>query len=720
MSYSIVSSPTFLRQLRGLPHNDVPLILEAIDILGRDRQPDGGKKIELKGCPGVYRLRKGDYRILYTYKDKSDWVALLAVEKRKDSYKRKIQAQAPSSSLPSQEALARSEREAMAALQDDEQDDEYVPAPVADETRPSTETHQEAADLLPRPLDPDFLRRLGVPGQHIAALAACKTGDDLMKARVPEPIRELVLDNLTKPDYDQLADGPKLIVHHIDDLRRHAEGELVTFLLKLDEEQEQFVRWRVGQGPALLKGGPGTGKTVIALYRARAVLSALRETGIAQPRILVTTYTNALVNAAQELLATLLGKADASLVDVRTVDSLVAEIVRSAGLPAKSADDGIVLGMLEKAMQRLHEGSDEDRNLAASIAHLSRDYVREEIERVIIGRELDALDAYLAEERRGRRVRLSPVQRRAVWRVMEVWQGLMRQKNHPPTFAQNRRRAADLVRSGHLAACYDAVIIDEAQDLDPVAIRMLLRLCKPSGDILITADGNQSIYGAGFSWKRVHEDLQFRGRTGVLRKNYRSTKELARALASYLHGAEADEEIRAEQEAVRSGPQPSVLRLANPASEAEMLVSWLWEAARRQRVGLGCLAVLVPTNQIGENIAHTLTRLGMPARFMPSNQVQLEPGEVKVLTFHAAKGLEFPVVAVAGLYPGGQFLAPPAAGAEQAEEKLLLNRRVLYVAMGRAMRELRVFVPAGHDSPLLAGFDESLWLVLETHQAKAA
>jgi len=55
-------------------------------------------------------------------------------------------------------------------------------------------------------------------------------------------------------------------VDHPDDLLRFREGELLGFLLRLNTEQEKFVTWAVkGKGATLLKGGPGTGKSTVAL-----------------------------------------------------------------------------------------------------------------------------------------------------------------------------------------------------------------------------------------------------------------------------------------------------------------------------------------------------------------------------------------------------------------------------------------------------------------------
>ena len=58
----------------------------------------------------------------------------------------------------------------------------------------------------------------------------------------------------------------------------------------------------------------------------------------------------------------------------------------------------------------------------------------------------------------------------------------------------------DATKSAH--AIYDYVFIDEAQDLLPAAIRMCMGLAKDKRNVFLTADRNQSIYNAGFSWRQ--------------------------------------------------------------------------------------------------------------------------------------------------------------------------------------------------------------------------
>src|SRR5207244_9620689 len=68
------------------PKDRVVQILEKIELLREDPVPHGSLKKKLHGYKGdVYRLRAGDYRIVYSHGD--GWVALLGVDDRKDVYK---------------------------------------------------------------------------------------------------------------------------------------------------------------------------------------------------------------------------------------------------------------------------------------------------------------------------------------------------------------------------------------------------------------------------------------------------------------------------------------------------------------------------------------------------------------------------------------------------------------------------------------------------------
>ncbi len=78
MSFELIHKPTFTNQLLAIPKARVVQILEKTTILTENPSPHGSQKKKLHGYTGnVYRLRSGDYRVLYTYG--SGLVTLLGV-----------------------------------------------------------------------------------------------------------------------------------------------------------------------------------------------------------------------------------------------------------------------------------------------------------------------------------------------------------------------------------------------------------------------------------------------------------------------------------------------------------------------------------------------------------------------------------------------------------------------------------------------------------------
>ena len=87
MPYELVTKRTFLSQLRALPARAVDRDSRArSNLLCDDPRPhEPVKKKKLKGYKDLYRLRSGDYRILYTYGD-GLVTRLIGVDDRKDVY----------------------------------------------------------------------------------------------------------------------------------------------------------------------------------------------------------------------------------------------------------------------------------------------------------------------------------------------------------------------------------------------------------------------------------------------------------------------------------------------------------------------------------------------------------------------------------------------------------------------------------------------------------
>jgi hypothetical protein len=158
-------------------------------------------------------------------------------------------------------------------------------------------------------------------------------------------------------------------------------------------------------GPAQVSGGPGTGKTVVALHRVKHLLDRSP-----RGRILFTTYTTALAKALRESLALLL-EDDTLLrrVDVTTVDALARDVVRRRhGSVPKLCDDNDERFRWRKIRQSL--------NLDWSEQFLSQEY-----RHVVLAQSISTEDEYLRAVRHGRGTPLGPVKRVQVWRAVKMF-----------------------------------------------------------------------------------------------------------------------------------------------------------------------------------------------------------------------------------------------------------------------------------------------------------
>ena len=85
MSYKIFIDPSAERELGKIDIRWQGKIIDAIDELARTPRPPGVKK--LTGSDSSYRIRVGDYRILYQIKDRELTILVIRIAHRRDAYR---------------------------------------------------------------------------------------------------------------------------------------------------------------------------------------------------------------------------------------------------------------------------------------------------------------------------------------------------------------------------------------------------------------------------------------------------------------------------------------------------------------------------------------------------------------------------------------------------------------------------------------------------------
>ena len=234
---------------------------------------------------------------------------------------------------------------------------------------------------------------------------------------------------------------------------------------------------------------------------------------------------------------------------------------------------------------------------------------------------------------------------------------------------------------------YQAVLIDEGHDFAPAWLQLATQMVDPAtNSLLLLYDDAQSIYERSrskqFSFKSV--GIQAQGRTTILKINYRNTRQILHTAsliaADLLTADDKDDDgipLLKPISCGRDGQAPLILRLPSLRDEATKIADLL-RAAHQEGHAWGDMAILCPQHWMLDECARALARWQLP------HQVRKAPGtfhpevdSIKLLTMHASKGLEFPVVALAGV---GHM---PTEGKDEKDEA-----RLFYVAATRATHKL--------------------------------
>ncbi|MEE6261170.1 UvrD-helicase domain-containing protein [Plantactinospora sonchi] len=455
-----------------------------------------------------------------------------------------------------------------------------------------------------------------------------------------------------------------------DQLAEVLTRPIEDWMVYLDPAQQDLVG-RVYKGPARIRGAAGTGKTVVALHRARELARLGR-------RVLVTTYVRNLPEVYEQIFARFAPEVRGN-VEFSSVHRWAYRYLHRNGAAVR-IDPGAARNAWKAACDRMTPHGSPLRK-----AGLTSAYLQEEVDWVIRGRALPSLDTYLGLERNGRGTPLAVDLRREVWRLAEEYAAELARRGIAD-FTDALLRAYTLVADNPPE--YDAVIVDEAQDLTDAALRLLYALVgdRPNG-LLLVGDGQQAIYPGGFNLGSL--GINVRGRSHVLNRNYRNTREVYAAAQNLMRdhkfddgGQEAESGLRTV-EVVRSGSPPSIA--GSPTEEEhDLALAAAIESAIGGGTDIGDLAVLVPTNSLVDRYAELIDSLGLPTQQL--KDYDGSPSSlVKVGTYQRAKGLEFKQVFLPRLDPASlRERRPRGTDIETHNEQLALLRRQLFVAMTRA------------------------------------
>ena len=465
-------------------------------------------------------------------------------------------------------------------------------------------------------------------------------------------------------------------------------GDFEAWRTFLHPAQRVIAYRPVYKGPAKVTGGAGTGKTVVAIHRARFLAEQMVQSGDTTGRILFATYSKSLAENLEATLRHFCTPEQFRHLQVSTVDAF-ARLALSAAKQSYRPMFGKPLDELAKeavAVSGLDAFDLDDR------------FLQSEWNQVILARRLTSYAEYATSPRPGRGSRISRPVRKVVWSALEYMQSELQRKGQS-TYLQLDEAAADLL-GAQVAKPYRHIVVDEAQDLHPCQWRLLRAgVAEGNNDLFIAGDAYQRIYGNRVSLRAL--GIETRGKSRRLKINYRTSQQILSWALAILTGEPVDD-LDGESESLvgyRSaidGPVPTIQQFVTPAEEAEFVAAqvqeWIEEGVTPSSIG-----ICARTRQDFQPVQRALTDAGIAASDSGG-------AGVWITTMHSAKGLEFArlvvVAANADNIPLPAATAPAVEDQVQHDLDTLRERSLLYVACTRARDEL-VVTSSGAPSTLL-------------------
>ncbi|NEC01328.1 UvrD-helicase domain-containing protein [Streptomyces anulatus] len=603
-----------------------------------------------------------------------------------------------------------------------------TPEPVG--SQPSEEplfgafTDRQLADLgVTEPLIP-IVRKLTTDDEllGLAEYAPRHTGEVLLRLRDGVPYEE-VMEQVTAPvavtepernldadDWQAAVERSQTVVITDDESLQSIleEGDFGRWKIFLHPTQEKLVRRRYS-GPARVGGGPGTGKTIVALHRVCHLVGQLPP-GHTKP-VLLTTFNRNLAADLRARLLSLGGPDVLARVDITHVDQLATRIVSEAdpGNAKRRIDDTSALREWRELLVETGE------------SRWNAEFLSDEWNQVILGQAVTSRSDYFTARRAGRGRSVTRAERAGIWQLAERFTQRLETKGLE-THRQVAERAARLemarkaridrraeerdergglhnlhVEAGSgawLRYRYRHIVVDEAQDLSAAHWKML-RAMVPSepDDIFLVGDTHQRIYDNQVTLGSL--GVHIRGRSSRLTLSYRTTREILRDAIRVLGDADYDDldgdtDTLAGYRSVLHGTEPSLRGARSWDEEMDLVVEQLraWHDVPRE-----AMAICVPTNDMVTQLADRLARSGITPSEITQDGPRGDQG-VHIGTMYRFKGLEYRCLIIAGaaegLVPRASVDAWEHTDPSRHRRELHRARSLLFVAATRARDALAI------------------------------
>jgi len=480
------------------------------------------------------------------------------------------------------------------------------------------------------------------------------------------------------------------------------------------------------KNPIQIKGVAGSGKTTVALYRAKHLINNFANL-FEEPFVIIFSYNKSLVKYIKNLLPLVQGgykdpdsekgfinkiknmvstKEDIKpglKVNVSTFHSWAFKFMSDHGLKMNgktvnsSGQKQIIENIVMDAQKRIPNEPILKKKIQFFVEEFSW----------IKGKMLHENQiGYLEAKRigRGTKDRVTSHDKEIVFSCFKSYQEYLNHKELYD-FDDYALTVLTILDQNSLKNPFTHIVVDEAQDLTKAQILVLSRIVSDSTkSISFIADAAQRIFKTGFTWTEVGISVKG-GRTVELKKNYRNTRQIAAAAGSLLK-KETDKEDFTEVDSIeRDGAVMPILGYFNSyESEMEYLVE---EINKHSGKSLNMVILHRRKGQL-KNLQTFLRKKQILSEIITDWDFNnFSDSTIKLCTLSSIKGLEFDVVCIVDLNEN-EIPYPEGFAEDNDELHISTERRLLYTAMTRA-RDKLYLLSHGIPSMFLNELDSSLF-----------
>ena len=466
------------------------------------------------------------------------------------------------------------------------------------------------------------------------------------------------------------------VVEGEEELKAMMNAPLEKWRVFLHPSQRRLVN-KTFAGPARVLGGAGTGKTVVAMHRAKFLAQQCKD----NERVLFTTFTANLAQDIKENLRKICSTDELRKIEVIHLDAWISRYLHGQdyGYTIQYGED------LNELWEIATRSTGEDMDYPEG-------FFEDEWRTIVQAQGISSIQEYAQASRAGRGVRLDRKKRIAVWKVFEEYRTLMNiRKVRDSAAAMNE--CCELLIAQPDYHPYKSIIVDESQDFGMGAFRLLRTLAgaERENDLFIVGDAHQRIYRNKVTLSKC--GISVRGRSSQLRINYRTTEEIRNWAMHVLKGIPFDDLDGGVDDAkgyrsLSHGDKPIVENYDTFAAEAEGIVLHIQE-----KINAGMdpmeICVVARTNKMLDDYAAALAVADIKTYEIKRSKTDDRhmPG-VRLATMHRVKGLEFSCVIIAGMTKNNMPLKSAIRTTDPVckDEALTAERCLLYVALTRAKK----------------------------------